>query len=57
MLNNQHQNGPIQERMELRAPARKSTRMNSMESYYTQTYQQQGLLTAEQDFDVLNPLD
>jgi len=56
VLNHQHQHGPIQETVELRSPTRKSTRMNSMESCYTKTYQQQGLLTTEHNFGILNPL-
>ena len=57
VLNHQYQHGPIQDAVELRTPARKSTRVNSMESFYTQTYQQQGLLTTEQNIGILNPLE
>jgi len=57
VLNHQHQHGPIQDTMEIRTPARKSTRMNSMGLCYTKTYQQEGLLTTEHNFGILNPLD
>lgn len=56
VLNHQRQYGPIQETRELITPARKSTRMSCLESYYIQTHQQKDLLVEEQNIGELNPL-
>jgi hypothetical protein len=57
ILNHLHQYGPIEEIMEILRPARKSTRINCLESYYIQLYQQKGLLLIEeQSIGEVNPL-
>jgi len=56
ILNNRHEYGTTENKLQLITPCRKSSKMNHWENMYIQIYRQYSKLKEEQQFNEPNPL-